>query len=390
MLRRPRLFVRRAARHQTAACLLAILLLVALAGCGPAAGAPAAGDGDPPATLATGAPSGTAAWTSLPGGVQAGPTATPAPAGLPGRVPSATGTAAEVVSTPSQTGTAGAASATQTPPATLTAAAGPSATPWPTASPAVSPSPSPPACKLFVLAGQSNMGGRGRYDALPPGDDGALPADVRLVAVSLDVHGRPLAGGLRPAVFGPELGLARSLAAALPADRLLLVKYAVDASSLLDWAPDWDPEAAALTGHPEFGPLYDDLLDLVRQAIAAGQPGHGCRPAAVLWVQGERDALYPQAAAAYEANLAALVRALRADLGAPHLPFLVGQVDPPRDRYPAAEVVRAAQAAVARTLPGVYLVDTQGLSRYDDGLHYDTAGQLALGRRFARVYLDQP
>ena len=253
----------------------------------------------------------------------------------------------------------------------------------------------PTACRLFVLAGQSNMAGRGRYSDLA--DGGALPPDVQLVAVRLDVHLRPLEDG-----FGPELGLARTLAAegTGPAlaeysrpgaeGRLLLVKYAVDASSLLDWAPDWDPEAAALTGHPEYGALYRELLDLVARATAEGTSGEGCRPAAVLWMQGERDALFPEVAAAYEANLAALIGALRADLDAPGLPFLLGQVDPPPDRYPAAGAVRAAQAAVAGTLPGVYLVDTGGLSRHADGVHYDTAGQLELGRRFARTYLELP
>lgn len=243
---------------------------------------------------------------------------------------------------------------------------------------------SAPGCRLFVLAGQSNMGGRGRYDELPSGDDGAFPPTVRLVAVSLDVHLRPLEGR-----FGPELSLARALAAAYPGETLLLVKYAVEGSSLLDWAPDWDPQAAALTGHPEYGPLYQKLLALV----AAGQedlPGGRCLPAAAFWMQGERDALFPEAAAAYEANLAELVHALRRDLGAPGLPCLVGQVDPPRDRYPMADVVRAAQAAVARAVPRVSLVRTEGLSRHADGLHYDTAGQLELGRRLARAYLDMP
>ncbi|MFN2225160.1 MAG: sialate O-acetylesterase [Anaerolineae bacterium] len=259
-----------------------------------------------------------------------------------------------------------------------------------TPAPAAGPT-APAACRLFVLAGQSNMGGRGRYDELPAEDvagwEGqALPANVHLAAVSLGVDLQPLPEDL----FGPELALALVLAAAYPDERLVLVKYAVDGSSLLDWAPQWDAATAALTGFPEFGPLYDKLLALVEETTAEGQPGHGCRPAAAVWMQGERDALYPQAAAAYEANLVALIEALRADLGAPDLPFLVGQVDPPPERYRAAAVVRDAQAEVARAVPGACLVDTEGLSRDEDGVHYDTAGQLELGRRFAKAYLGLP
>jgi lysophospholipase L1-like esterase len=271
--------------------------------------------------------------------------------------------------------------------ATASSRVAPIAASTPTPSPGLAwgPTETPPAaCRLFLLAGQSNMAGHGRYDELPPGDDGALPPNVTIAAVSLDVHLRPLEGG-----FGPELTLARNLAAAHPGETLLLIKYAVEGSSLLDWAPDWDAKAAAQTGHPEYGPLYRRLLELV--AAKREDPQHtACQPAAVFWMQGERDALFLQAAAAYEANLAALIEALRTDLGAPVLPFLVGQVDPPGDRYPAAELVRAAQAAVARKLPGVYLVRTDGLSRRADGLHYDTAGQLELGRGFASAYLNSP
>ncbi len=275
-----------------------------------------------------------------------------------------------------QTGPTGTPSASATPTAGATSTARPQRT--------SAASGSPPGCWLFILAGQSNMAGYGRYDALPPGDDGALPKNVTLVAVSLDVHLRPLQGG-----FGPELGLARTLAREYPAQQLLLVKYAVEASSLLDWAPDWDPEAATRTGHPEYGPLYRQLLDMVAAERKAPE-GLACQPVALLWMQGERDALFPPVAVAYETNLTALIHALRTDLGVPALPFLVGQVDPPRDRYPAADLVRAAQAAVADSVPAVYLVRTEGLSRHADGLHYDTAGQLELGRRFASAYLAVP
>jgi len=236
-------------------------------------------------------------------------------------------------------------------------------------------------CRILLLAGQSNMVGRGRYADLAEGER-ALPGNVRLYQVALDDRLRPVAGGY----LGPEYGLAHALAEADPGATLVLVKYAVDASSLLDWAPDWDPARAAVTGHAEFGPLYDQALAHLAwvQADLDGE----CTVAAVLWMQGERDARIPEAGAQYRENLENLVRGLRADLGAPDLPFILGQVNPPRERYPAVDAVRSVQAAVARGDPCARLVPSEGLSKHPDGLHYDTGGQIELGRRFAAAYLE--
>jgi hypothetical protein len=243
------------------------------------------------------------------------------------------------------------------------------------------PTPTPAVeCKLYLLAGQSNMVGRGRHDELPP-EDQSLPDNVEIHAVALDA-------GLNDvrASFGPEHSLARDLGQAYPDHRLILVKYAVDASSLLDWAPDWDRATAEATGHPEFGPLYRKLLDLVAEVQRGSQTP--CQAAAVFWMQGERDARFPGAGEQYEQNLTHLIGRLRADLGVPGLPFIVGQVNPPLERYPLVEEVRAAQARVVQAAGNAVLVPTEGLPKTPDNLHYNTAGQMELGRRFAEAFLD--
>jgi hypothetical protein len=104
-------------------------------------------------------------------------------------------------------------------------------------------------------------------------------------------------------------------------------------------------------------------------------------------MQGERDARYPEAGRAYEQNLEALIHSLRRDLDAPGLPFLLGRINPPPSHYPAVEEVQRAQAAVAQRLDGVALVSTEGLAKHRDELHYNTAGQIELGRRFAEAFL---
>ena len=37
-------------------------------------------------------------------------------------------------------------------------------------------------------------------------------------------------------------------------------------------------------------------------------------------------------------------------------------------------------------MDSVVLILTEGLAKYGDGLHYNTAGQIELGRRFAEGY----
>ena len=65
----------------------------------------------------------------------------------------------------------------------------------------------------------------------------------------------------------------------------------------------------------------------------------------------------------------------------------MGEVNPPAERYPAREIVRLAQRKAADEMPNVYLVETDDLSKWDDALHYDSEGLLALGRRFARTLI---
>jgi len=45
--------------------------------------------------------------------------------------------------------------------------------------------------------------------------------------------------------------------------------------------------------------------------------------------------------------------------------------------------VQRAQQRTGDELAAVRLIDTEGLSKREDGVHYDTAGLLELGRRFA-------
>ena len=234
---------------------------------------------------------------------------------------------------------------------------------------------SPPAA-VFILAGQSNMVGQGQIAELDV-NLRRQPANVEFyrTGVRTPMSEQPSAG--------PEFSLASELSHSMSTRQIVLIKYAVGGVSLLAWAPDWVATQAALTQNEQVGPLYRNLLD----QIGSITKNRRVEFAGVFWMQGERDARYPIAARDYESNLAGLIQRLRRDLKTPRLPFIFGQVNPPAATYPGLADVRSAQVTIARTVSDTTLVPTDDLTKRADGLHYDTRGQVTLGRRFAQAYL---
>ena len=111
---------------------------------------------------------------------------------------------------------------------------------------------------------------------------------------------------------------------------------------------------------------------------------------AILWMQGEADAKYPAAAKQYAGNLSRFVNKLRAELKSPNVPFIMGTVNPPQKFFPATAIVQQAQKIAARSIRNLRLVRTNDLPKRNDHLHYNTQGQLELGKRFAQAFLRTP
>ena len=241
------------------------------------------------------------------------------------------------------------------------------------------------AVQVILLAGQSNMDGNVPISALPP-EFKQVPANVNLID-----KGKParIAGGK---TFGPEVAFAATLAASKPSDDFLFVKRAMGGTSLAGWAPQWDESRLASKYDTVAGPIYRRLLE----DYAAAIKGRHSRLTGVLWMQGESDTRYPALGPNYFENFKTLITAFRRDLNAPELPFFFGRVNMPADateddkktmKFPYIKQVRDAQERAAREIPGVYLIETDDLGKQADRIHYDAAGQIALGRRFAEAWL---
>ncbi|MHC4983924.1 MAG: sialate O-acetylesterase [Planctomycetota bacterium] len=217
---------------------------------------------------------------------------------------------------------------------------------------------------VFVLAGQSNMQGLG--------DGGKLPVELqRQQDDVLLFDGKKWAPLRPPKRFGPEVSFAREMADAMGRP-VGIIKFAVGGSHLVY---DWNPKFKDKNNY------YARTLAMV----AAAKQSRPIEILGMLWMQGERDSLFPGAAGKYAANLKELVASAREDCGAPKMTFVLGRVNPPPKRYKFSNLVRKAQAEI--DLPLTAWVDCDDLPKHADNLHYNAAGQLELGRRFAQATL---
>lgn len=230
--------------------------------------------------------------------------------------------------------------------------------------------------QLFLLAGQSNMAGRGDVAAQ---DQVVHP---RIFVLNRQLEWVPAVEPLhfdKPvAAVGPGLAFARALAEQDAQAVIGLIPAAVGGSPISAWEPG--------ATYPETGAKpYDDALLRTRHALQRG----GLR--AILWHQGESDA-NPQAAPQYQARLRTLIGRFRSEFGNDRLPVLLGQLGqwPERPWDAAWKQIDQAHREVAGSVPGVQFVSSQGLAHKGDVLHFDAAAARELGRRYAAAFLALP
>lgn len=238
---------------------------------------------------------------------------------------------------------------------------------------------------LYLLAGQSNMDGRGKIENLSEVQK-ELSEDAIIFYRNLPHKsdgwqrlgpGYSIApkykGGLPSKTFGPELGFVAALTKAQPGKKIALIKGSKGGTNLRS---DWKPGEK---GKPETqGPRYQDFIETIRLAQEAlKKDGHTGTLKALLWHQGESDAKV--ATAKHQARLIELIARIREDMGEEKLPIVLGQVfdNGKRDK------VRKAISKASKADPLVALVSSKGMTTWDPGTHFDAKSQLLLGERFA-------
>jgi hypothetical protein len=207
---------------------------------------------------------------------------------------------------------------------------------------------------ILLFIGQSNMVGLNNSD---PEDLDAHPRVFKLTTNGTWQPGAcPIQGN---SGTGPARTCGNYLANVWTHARVGLVSRAVSGSEIASWRP----------GQPN----YDNALAAARAAATSGVIR------AVFWHQGEADGSNGN----YAGELAQLIATLRADLGIPDLPFIMGQVG----ISGTSSTVNDNIARVANSVPFTAMASCQGMV-LKDNVHYDAASQRAYGERYARAYLD--
>jgi hypothetical protein len=229
---------------------------------------------------------------------------------------------------------------------------------------------------LFLLAGQSNMAGRGHIRDLTPAE--AAP-DPRILALNTDNAWQPAVDPLhwdkREAGVGPGIFFAKLVAAKSPGVTIGLIPTACGGSPITAWAPG--QFFAGTKSLP-----YDDALARARRAMQDGTLK------AILWHQGESDSS-PQNAPLYEKRLVELITRFRTDLNAPDLPFIIGQLGQfPGKPWNAHQIeVDRVHRAIAEKAKNVRYVSSEKLGSIGDNLHFNTSAYRLFAQRYADAYL---
>jgi hypothetical protein len=226
------------------------------------------------------------------------------------------------------------------------------------------------ALRLYLLMGQSNMAGRGKFeteDKTPhprvlmfETNEVWLPAVEPVTKDDNKTHG-----------VGPALAFAKAMAQKDSSITIGLVPTAEGGTPLKRWERGAD--------------LYERAVRRAKLAMKDGTL------AGVLWHQGESNTGEKDSADNYGERLAKMISDLRADLNSPDLPFVIGELGEFLiDRKKTAPLLKtttinAALKSIPSKVPHTGFASAKGLKDKGDELHFDSASQREFGQRYAEV-----
>ncbi|CAN1134447.1 Probable carbohydrate esterase At4g34215 [Linum perenne] len=236
--------------------------------------------------------------------------------------------------------------------------------------------------QIFLLAGQSNMAGRGgvitkhkikKWDGVIPPEMESHPEILRLTAdMKWETAKEPLHADIDATKIcgvGPGMAFSKAVKERLGEGGGVIgvVPCGVGGTAIAKWARGEE--------------LYENMVKRAKESVKCG--GEGAEIKCLLWCQGESDTTSEHVAAAYRGNFEKLIQHVREDLGLPHLPVVQMVITSGDGKY--VEHVREAQ--LGANIENLVRVDAQGLKLNPDNLHLTTESQVKLGHMMADAYI---
>jgi hypothetical protein len=222
---------------------------------------------------------------------------------------------------------------------------------------------------LYLLAGQSNMAGRGAVD-----EQDRQP-HPRVFALNKEGQWRPATEPLhfdKPQIVGvgPGLAFGKAMAEYKKHVKIGLIPCAAGGSPISSWTEGG--YHSQTKSHP-----YDDAIRRTRIAMQSGVVK------GIIWHQGESDSK-PELAKIYQARLEELIAKFRREFSDDDLPFVVGKLgDFYVARNPNAATINEMLQSLPLTVKNTACVDTADLTPKGDLVHFDAKSERELGRRYA-------
>ena len=264
---------------------------------------------------------------------------------------------------------------------------------------------------VYIIAGQSNADGRGEVDDLSAAQLASVqndaiisylnPGSERERAMPEDDDFDVGSNGFEDLVpggfsvdqtstrslsdtFGPELAFGASIAEATGTNnRIAIIKVSRGGTNLRN---DWRAGAPVDSGPDEpVGFLYRALLEQVNASLAELEAdGSTANIEGFVWHQGESDS---NQVGGYADRFAGFVDGVRGEFGE-DIPFVLGELS--RDRTNSDEFNENLPEVVSQR-SGLSFISSEGLTTpANDTTHFDAAGQLELGRRYAAAFAAVP
>lgn len=246
--------------------------------------------------------------------------------------------------------------------------------------------------KIFIMLGQSQMVGFGRYDE--------YPEEMRIEReniLRLEDEGWVMQKP-REMYSGPEISFAHKIIQHDNDTIIGIIKVAIGGIGIRTFIPDWTWDCAQLTGDGKIGPLYR----IIKEKIEWAEQICNAEFAGIMWKQGESDMLVRKASEGYLDQLEAITDEIRKDTNSSELPLFVatyannsmlaepGYTNRQIEERRFGGVVIQALADSEDIIPDTYVVAHRNLPLVSDNLHFSTQGLITMGGMFAEAYLNLP